>query len=42
MADEQEEIWEANEADMDYRKMKQTHEVVKNKLYIRRNIQCHL
>ena len=28
MADEQEEIWEANEPDMDYRKMKQSHEVV--------------
>ncbi|KAL9968452.1 hypothetical protein ACROYT_G026829 [Oculina patagonica] len=27
MADEQEEIWGANEAEMDFRKMKQTHEV---------------
>lgn len=35
MADVQEETWETNEADMDYRKMKQTHEVVNNMLLIR-------
>lgn len=33
MADEQEEMWEANEADMDYKKMKQTHEVVRKHVF---------